>query len=34
MSLSNDERNTLVTLELKKAHETFEEIAILADACK
>ena len=34
MSLSNDERNTLVTLQLKKAHETFEEIAILADACK
>lgn len=32
MSLSNEERKTLVALELKKAHETFEEIEILAAA--
>ena len=32
MSLTADERTTLVTLELKKAHETFEEIAILTAA--
>ena len=29
MSLTNDERTTLVALELRKAHETFEEIGIL-----
>lgn len=34
MSLTADERTTLVTLELKKAHETFEEIAILTAANK
>lgn len=34
MSLTNDERTTLVTLELKKAHETFEEITILTTANK
>lgn len=34
MSLTNDERATLVTLELKKAHETFEEIGILTAANK
>ena len=28
MSLTNDERQTLVALELKKAHEIFEEIFI------
>ena len=32
MSLSNEERNTLVNLELKKAHDTFEEIGILTNA--
>ena len=32
MSLTNDERKTLVSLELKKAHETFEEISILTAA--
>ena len=32
MSLTNDERATLVKLELKKAHETFEEIGILTAA--
>lgn len=32
MSLSNEERATLVELELKKAKETFEEIAILTAA--
>lgn len=32
MSLSNEERKTLVALELKKARETFEEIEILAAA--
>lgn len=34
MSLTNDERTTLVTLELKKAHETYEEIAVLIAANK
>ena len=29
MSLSNEERNTLVNLELKKAHEAYEDIEIL-----
>lgn len=29
MSLTNEERATLVALELRKAHETFEEIGIL-----
>lgn len=32
MSLSNEERATLVALELKKARETYEEIGILLDA--
>lgn len=32
MSLTNDERTTLVALELKKARETFEEIGILTAA--
>ena len=32
MSLSSEERKTLVTLELKKARETFEEIEILTAA--
>lgn len=32
MSLSNEERTTLVALELKKARETYEEIGILLDA--
>ena len=32
MSLTNDERTTLVAMELKKAHETFEEINILTAA--
>lgn len=32
MSLSNEERTTLVALELKKARETYEEIGILIDA--
>jgi uncharacterized protein (UPF0332 family) len=32
MSLSNEERSTLVKLELKKATETFEEIGILIAA--
>ncbi len=32
MSLSNEERSTLVALELKKAHETYDEIGILIDA--
>lgn len=34
MSLTNNERTTLVTLELKKARETFEEITILTTANK
>ena len=34
MSLTNGERTTLVTLELKKAYETFEEIEILTAANK
>ena len=34
MSLTNEERSTLVTLELNKAQETFEEIAILTAADK
>ena len=34
MSLTNDERSTLVALELKKAQETYEEIAILTAANK
>lgn len=34
MSLTNDERQTLVALELKKAHEIFEEIFILTAASK
>ena len=34
MSLTNDERTTLVALELKKALETYEEIAVLASANK
>ncbi|MBO7068074.1 MAG: HEPN domain-containing protein [Bacteroidaceae bacterium] len=34
MSLTNEERQTLVALELKKASETFEEINILAAANK
>jgi hypothetical protein len=29
MSLSNEERNVLVALELKKARETYDETAIL-----
>ena len=32
MSLSNEERSILVTLELKKAHETYDEIEILLNA--
>jgi hypothetical protein len=32
MSLTKEERTTLVALELKKAHETFEEIEILTTA--
>lgn len=32
MSLSNEDRHTLVRLELEKAHETFEEIDILRKA--
>ena len=32
MSLTNEERKTLVTLELKKARETYEEISILTAA--
>lgn len=32
MSLTNEERKTLVTLELKKARETYEEIGILTAA--
>lgn len=32
MSLSNEERQTIVALELKKARETFEEISILTAA--
>ena len=34
MSMADEERATLVTLELKKAHETFEEIGILTAANK
>lgn len=34
MSLTNDERTTLVTLELKKALETYEEIEVLVCANK
>lgn len=34
MSLTNDERTTLVTLELKKALETYEEIEVLVSANK
>lgn len=32
MSLSNEERATLVALELKKARETYEDISILLNA--
>ena len=32
MSLSNEERNTLVTLEMKKARDTYEDIGILIAA--
>ena len=32
MSLSNEERATLVALELKKARETYEDINILIGA--
>lgn len=32
MSLSNEERNTLLALELKKARETYDEIEILISA--
>lgn len=32
MSLSDEERNILVSLELKKAHETYDEIEILVAA--
>ena len=32
MSLSNEERNTLVALELKKARDTYEDIGILIAA--
>ena len=32
MSLSNEERKILVSLELKKARETYEEIGVLIDA--
>jgi len=32
MSLTNEERNTLVALELKKAIETYEDIGVLIDA--
>ena len=34
MSLTNDERTTLVSLELKKALETYEEIEVLVSANK
>lgn len=34
MSMTDEERATLVTLEIKKAHETFEEIGILTAANK
>ena len=32
MSLTNEERNTLVALELKKASETYEDIGVLINA--
>lgn len=32
MSLSNEERQSIVTLELKKAYETYDEIGILTAA--
>ena len=32
MSLSNEERNTIVALEMKKAHEAYEDIGILIGA--
>ena len=32
MSLSNEERNTLVALEMKKAREAYEDIGILISA--
>lgn len=34
MSLTDDERATLVALELKKSHDTFEEIEVLTAANK
>lgn len=34
MSLKDEERRTLVRLELEKAHETYEEIGILRQANK
>ena len=34
MSLTNDERQTLVSLELRKAYETYDEISILTAANK
>ncbi len=34
MSLSNEERNILVALELKKAHETYDEIGVLVSASR
>ena len=34
MSLTNEERKTLIALHIKKAHETFDEIGVLTDAKK
>ena len=34
MSMTDEERSTLVRLELEKAHDTFEEIEILRQAKK
>ena len=34
MSLTNEERKTLIALHIKKAHETFDEIGVLTDANK
>ena len=34
MSLTNEERKTLVELELKKARDTYEDIGILMDASR
>lgn len=34
MSLNDDERRTLVRLEIEKAHDTFEEIELLCQGKK